>query len=188
MLEQAPASEIRNTTSSATQEVYLQQQVSRRSTPLNMSNVFFYEPFYDLERLVNQAFSAPFNRQSSGSEVQAAGDGAIRSFKPRMDLHEDKEKNLVTAQLEFPGVGKEDIQIDLQAGKLTVSAETKQSSENDENGYAVRERRFGKYSRTLQLPQGVKDDEIKASMENGILTVKFPKSASDLAPKRIAIN
>lgn len=73
-----------------------------------------------------------------------------------MDLHEDKEKNLVTAQFEFPGVGKEDIQIDLQAGKLTVSAETKQSSENDENGYAVRERRFGKYSRTLQLPQGVK--------------------------------
>jgi HSP20 family protein len=72
-----------------------------------------------------------------------------------MDLHEDKEKNVVTANFEFPGVAKEDIQIDVQGGKLTVSAETKQSSEHDDNGYAVRERHFGKFSRTLQLPQGV---------------------------------
>ena len=74
----------------------------------------------------------------------------------RMDLHEDNEKNVVTATFEFPGVPKENINIDVHQGKLTVSAETKQSSEHDENGYAVRERRFGKFSRTLQLPQGVK--------------------------------
>lgn len=74
----------------------------------------------------------------------------------RMDLHENSEKNLVTASFEFPGATKEDLQIEVHNGKLTVSAETKQSTEHDENGYAVRERRFGKYSRTLQLPQGVK--------------------------------
>ena len=73
-----------------------------------------------------------------------------------MDLHEDKEKNIVTASFEFPGVNKDDIQINVQNGRLTVSAETKQSSDRDENGYAVRERRFGKFSRTLQLPQGIK--------------------------------
>jgi HSP20 family protein len=72
-----------------------------------------------------------------------------------MDLHEDTEKNLVTALFEFPGVSKENIQIDLHNGRLTVSAETKQPEEHDENGYIVRERRYGKYSRTLQLPQGV---------------------------------
>ena len=74
----------------------------------------------------------------------------------RLDLHEDTDKNLVTASFEFPGVPKESVQIDVQNGKLTVSAETKQSVGLDEGGYAVRERRFGKYSRTLQLPQGVK--------------------------------
>ena len=73
-----------------------------------------------------------------------------------MDLHEDNQQNIVTATFEFPGVSKEGIQIDLHNGKLTVSAETKQSEEHNENGYAVRERHFGKYSRTLQLPQGVK--------------------------------
>lgn len=79
-----------------------------------------------------------------------------------MDLHEDKDKNLVTATFEFPGVQKENININLHNGKLTVSAETKQSSDHDENGYAVRERRFGKFLRTLQLPQGVKVSTLNA--------------------------
>jgi len=48
-----------------------------------------------------------------------------------MDLHEDTEKNLVTASFEFPGISKEDIQIDVQHNKLTVSAETKQSNEHN---------------------------------------------------------
>jgi HSP20 family protein len=73
-----------------------------------------------------------------------------------MDLHEDTERNIVTAVFELPGVSKESVQIDLHNGKLTVSAETKQSEEHDEAGYAIRERRYGKFSRTLQLPQGIK--------------------------------
>lgn len=73
-----------------------------------------------------------------------------------MDLHEDTEKNLVTTTFEFPGASKDDVQIDFHNGKLTVSCETKRSEEHNESGYAIRERRFGKYSRTLQLPQGVK--------------------------------
>ena len=73
-----------------------------------------------------------------------------------MDLHEDAEKNLVTATFEFPGVKKEDVTIDFHNGRLTVGAETKISEERDENGYAVRERRFGKFSRSIPLPQGIK--------------------------------
>lgn len=73
-----------------------------------------------------------------------------------MDLHEDKEKNLVTATFEFPGVSKENIQIDVHNGRLTVAAETKQSSDFEGSGYAVRERQFGQFTRTLQLPQGIK--------------------------------
>ena len=73
-----------------------------------------------------------------------------------MDLHEDKEKNLVTATFEFPGSKKEDVHLEVQNGRLVVSVENKISGEHDESGYAVRERRFGKFSRTLQLPRGVK--------------------------------
>ncbi|KAF9045214.1 small heat shock protein [Panaeolus papilionaceus] len=168
-----------------------------------MSNVFFYEPFYDVERILNEALSA--QQSSQPSQLQRSRqhmnvDGAIRSFKPRMDLHENSESNTVTATFEFPGVAKEAIEIDVHNGRLTVSAETKRSDELNEHGYAVRERRFGKYSRTLQLPQGInakflmhiltcshQDEEIKASMENGLLTITFPKSAPELAPKKISI-
>lgn len=73
-----------------------------------------------------------------------------------MDLHEDKEKNLVTATFELPGLKKEDIQLEIQNSRLSVSAESKLSKDYEEGGYAVRERRYGKFSRTLQLPQGVK--------------------------------
>ena len=72
-----------------------------------------------------------------------------------MDLHEDTEKNIVTATFDFPGVSKDDIQLDFQNGKLTVSAETKKSENQTGSGYSLRERLHGKFSRTLQLPQAV---------------------------------
>ncbi|KAF9484278.1 small heat shock protein [Pholiota conissans] len=152
-----------------------------------MASVFFYEPYYDIERLVNQAF-APRDTQSTFQRQQNLVDGAVRSLKPRMDLHENDEQNVVTATFEFPGVSKDNIQIDVHNGRLTVSAETKEAEDVNESEYAVRERRFGKYSRTLQLPQGVKDEEIKASMENGVLNITFPKTTAEQAPKRITIS
>lgn len=73
-----------------------------------------------------------------------------------MDLHENEDNNIVTATFELPGLKKEDVSIDVQDGRLTIAGESKISSENEKDGYAVRERRFGKFSRTLRLPQGVK--------------------------------
>ncbi|KAE9400120.1 HSP20-like chaperone [Gymnopus androsaceus JB14] len=108
-------------------------------------------------------------------------------MKPKMDLHEDQSKNTVTATFELPGLKKEDVQIDLQNGQLTISGESKISSEHEQEGYLIRERGFGKVSRTLKLPQGIKEEEIKASMENGVLTVTFPKSGTEAAPKKITI-
>lgn len=74
----------------------------------------------------------------------------------RMDLHEDSKANTVTATFELPGIKKEDVEIDVHNGRLTISAENKISENYEKEGYAIRERRFGKMSRTLQLPQGVK--------------------------------
>lgn len=123
-----------------------------------------------------------------------------------MDLHENEDSNTVTATFELPGLKKEDVNIGVQDGRLTITGETKISSEHEEDGYAVRERKFGKFSRTLRLPQGVKvrrvslhirqsrvliqclqEEEIKASLENGVLTVTFPKRVAESAPKKIAI-
>ena len=73
-----------------------------------------------------------------------------------MDIHEDSKQNVVTATFELPGLKKEDVNIDVHNNVLSVSGESKISSEREENGYAVRERRFGKFSRSIPLPQGIK--------------------------------
>ena len=73
-----------------------------------------------------------------------------------MDLHEDAQQNLVTATFELPGLNKENVSIDVHNNVLTVTGESKVEEKRDENGYAVRERRFGKFSRSIPLPQGIK--------------------------------
>jgi HSP20 family protein len=75
-----------------------------------------------------------------------------------MDLHENKQTNTVTATFELPGLKKEDVSIEAHDDRLTISAQSSSSTDSGEagSGYAVRERRFGKIVRTLQLPLGVK--------------------------------
>ncbi|KAF8701486.1 hypothetical protein AX14_000417 [Amanita brunnescens Koide BX004] len=104
-----------------------------------------------------------------------------------MDLHENIEANTVTATFELPGLSKENVDISIHDSRLHVTGESQVSSDHEEKGYTVCERRYGKFSRTLQLPSGVKQDEVFAKMENGILTVTFPKSTLEAAPKKIAI-
>ena len=73
-----------------------------------------------------------------------------------MDVHEDDKNNTVTTTFELPGLKKEDVNIDIHSNVLTVSGESKQSAEHNESGYVVRERRYGKFARSIPLPQGVK--------------------------------
>jgi len=153
------------------------------------SSLFYYEPTYDWDRFFDENFFG-----DGGNRRRRIGNGGgnenavARAFRPSMDLHENKENNTVTASFELPGVKKEDVNIDVHNGRLTVSAETQISTDHDQSGYAVQERRYGKFSRTLQLPQGVKDDVIKAKMDNGVLTVTFPKTTPDMEHKRVTVS
>ncbi|KAJ7102937.1 HSP20-like chaperone [Mycena epipterygia] len=152
-------------------------------------SVFYYDPFYDVERMINESFGRVGNNNNQNQALQRQGndDDVQRALRPRMDLHEDSSANTVTATFELPGIKKEDVQIDVQDGRLSIAAESKLSETHEKDGYAIRERRFGKLARTLQLPRGVKESDVKASMSDGILTVTFPKTTPEQAPKKIAI-
>ncbi|KAI0062718.1 small heat shock protein [Artomyces pyxidatus] len=151
---------------------------------------FFYEPFYtlsDFDRLFEEAFSA---RGENGGQVQRGvtqNQSPNRALRPKMDVHENKDTNTVTVWLELPGLKKEDVSIDVHNNVLTVSGESKAETERSEDGWVVRERRSGRLTRSVPLPQGVKSEQIKANMENGVLSVTFPKSTPEAAPKKIAI-
>ncbi|KAJ7273352.1 HSP20-like chaperone [Mycena rebaudengoi] len=152
-------------------------------------SVYYYDPFYDVERIINDSFGRFSNNNNQGQAVQRQGhsNDVQQAIRPRMDLHENKDTNTVTATFELPGIKKEDVQIECHNGRLTVSAESKISESHEKDGYAIRERKFGKFSRTLTLPQGVKENEVQAAMEHGVLTVTFPKSTPEQAPKKISI-
>ena len=119
---------------------------------------YFNEPFFpfrDFDRLFDEAFAS----RTDNGQVQPhdqANTGRTRLLRPRIDVHEDAEKNVVTATFELPGLKKEDVNIDVHNNLLTVSGESKAETERNEDGYAVRERRYGKFSRSLPLPQGIK--------------------------------
>lgn len=72
----------------------------------------------------------------------------------RMDIHESSENNLVTATFELPGLTKEDVTIDIHNNRLVISGETSSSNEINKDGYVIKERRSGKFSRSLPLPSG----------------------------------
>lgn len=101
-----------------------------------------------------------------------------------MDVHEDPKSNTVTATFELPGLKKEDVSIDVQDNVLTVSGESKISSERDENGYAVRERRYGKFSRTLALPQGAKVSNLNDMWDCKLTTYLTARGNQSIDGKR----
>jgi HSP20 family protein len=73
-----------------------------------------------------------------------------------MDLHENLETKTVTVTMELPGLRSEDIAIEVHGNRLTVSGETKRSQNHEKGTYAVQERSYGKFSRSIQIPQGIK--------------------------------
>lgn len=74
----------------------------------------------------------------------------------RLDLHENKESNIVTAIFELPGVKQDGVNIDVHQNRLTISGDYKSEFAPDDPGYVVKERPLDKFSRTINLPAGVK--------------------------------
>jgi HSP20 family molecular chaperone IbpA len=91
----------------------------------------------------------------------------------RMDLHYDKDTNNVHVAFELPGLQKEDVSIEVHNNALTVSGERRAHSERNDDGYVVRERQYGKFARTLSLPQGLKVSFRFSAAQADVLTKTF---------------
>lgn len=103
---------------------------------------------------------------------------------PRTDVYEEKDELVVKAEL--PGIRREDIDISLDKGYLTIKAEKKDDTVPEGATYYSSERWFGTYSRSLWLPWPVEGDKISSTFDNGLLEVRLPK-AEEAKPKRIEI-
>lgn len=129
-----------------------------------------------------------FNRLSSlrdilGSALQFSN--LPEKWAPALDVFEDEDK--VSVQVEVPGMKKDDFDISLHDDVLTVTGERKAESEQQKGESFRRERVFGSFRRSVTLPAPVKGDEVKASYQDGILTVTLPK-AEESKPRKIQVN
>ncbi|HZM04413.1 MAG TPA: Hsp20/alpha crystallin family protein [Candidatus Saccharimonadales bacterium] len=132
----------------------------------------------ELNSLFSQALGNPL--RTSPDDFAASNDGWL----PALDLYAEKDHLVV--RVELPGLKKEDIEISLQNGFLTVSGERKRDDKR-EIATARSERVLGRFQRTVSLPAPVEADKIQATYTDGILTVTLPKS-EEAKPKQILVN
>jgi HSP20 family protein len=103
---------------------------------------------------------------------------------PAMNLAETTNETLVT--MELPGVKKGDLKVVVKDGLLTVSGQRKDSALPENSRWVRNEIGTGSFSRTVELPHQVKEQDISAELANGILTIVLPK-AEEARPREIQV-
>jgi HSP20 family protein len=145
-----------------------------------------YEPWHVVNRLhqtLDQVFNSQFNNDALSSP-EASSSPSV-SWVPRVDIHEEKDRFVVLADV--PGVEPKDIDITAENGVLTVRGERRAEKRETENGYERVERVSGAFLRRFTLPEGANTESIKAKQTNGVLEVTIPKTPA-VQPHRIAID
>ena len=105
---------------------------------------------------------------------------------PAMDVQETDES--LRLSFEVPGVKPENLSVTFENGVLTVLGvkQSEHETGDEKAGTRAFERRYGRFERTVMLPQSVDPDKVTADCENGVLTIELPKTA-EARPRRIEI-
>ena len=140
--------------------------------PTGRDTAAAFHPFLSLQREVDRLFE-DFGRGFPSMPV--FGGNGSSGLLPSMDVTETDKEIEITAEL--PGLEDKDVQINLSDNLLTIRGEKKAEKEEKDKNYRMVERSYGAFERTIALPEGVKADDIKATIARGVLTVKVPKPA-----------
>jgi len=131
----------------------------------------------DLRHEIDRLFDSPFNELTHSSQI-------LSGWTPPVDLFEDKDNFIVRAELS--GMKKEEIDLTLHDGSLSISGERKAEDKYHDAEVCRAERFFGRFQRTITFPTQIAGDQVKAQYKDGILTVKLPK-AEEAKPKNIEV-
>lgn len=126
-----------------------------------------------LDRMFDDSFFAPFRQDE------------LVDWGLPLDVIEQGDNFLVKASV--PGINPNDLEITLENDVLCVKGETKSEKEENTERYHLRERRAGRFGRTITFPVRVNGDAITADYKDGVLTLNVPK-AEEVKPRRINVN
>ena len=136
-----------------------------------------FDPFRDITTLRDE-MNRLFNR--------TVGDGVSSgsAWTPAVDIFDTDQAIVLRAEL--PGLDPDDIEIEIDDNVLALKGERRFEETVQEGRYYRLERAYGHFQRNVTLPQGVKADEISATFDKGVLSVRVPK-AEEVRPRKIAV-
>jgi HSP20 family protein len=147
-----------------------------------MAIVRWSDPFREFAQLqdrINRAFSDTYGRSDEG--LMTSG-----SWVPPVDIYHNGDHEVVL-KAELPDMTREDIDITVDNGTLTIRGEKKLSNEVKEEQFHRIERRYGSFSRSFSLPQTVDTGRVAADYKNGVLTVRLPLR-EEAKPRQIKVD
>ena len=144
-----------------------------------MSSLIRWEPLEELTSLQNE-----MRRMFERNPVRPWWPPEGMNLDMAMDVYEKQDNTIV--KIALPGVKPEDVQVSVLGNALTITGEVKGEDDVEEKNYIRRERRYGKFSRTVSLPGQLPADKIQAEYENGVLILTIPK-AEEAKSKRIQV-
>jgi HSP20 family protein len=127
---------------------------------------------------IDRLFEAPLTELARTSQL-------LSNWTPAIDVFEDKDN--VTVRAELPGMKKEEIDVKLHDGTLSISGERKREDKHEGSEVYRAERFVGRFQRVVTLPSPVAVDKVKAHYKDGILTITLPKT-EEAKPKHIDVN
>lgn len=147
-----------------------------------MAMVRWTDPFKEFSQLqdrLNRAFSDAYVRSDEG--LLSSG-----SWAPPVDIYQNGAHELVL-KAELPDMAREDIEITMDSGTLTIKGEKKLSTEVKEEQFHRIERHYGTFSRSFALPPTIDGSRVAADYKNGVLTVKLPMR-EEAKPRQIKVD
>ena len=140
-------------------------------------------------RFVSRFPLSGFSREALLQPLRAA-ESLLEGFDCRggggaIDVREEDGRYVIEADL--PGFTKDDLDITIDEGVLTLTAERSEETESERENYHVRERRVGEVSRSLRLPDDINSDSVTATVKDGVLTVVIDKTES-AKPHKIQVS
>lgn len=123
-----------------------------------------------LQRRMDQLFDR-FSERFWGGEHTKSVWGS-EDWNPAIESHADNGNLIVKADL--PGIDPKEVSISLVGNQLTIEGERKREEKKEEKDYFYQELAYGKFSRSITLPEGVEADKVKATFKNGVLEISMP--------------
>ena len=145
-----------------------------------MVDLVTWDPYREFRSLADRV-----NRAFVGTPARRDEEMSLGSWLPPVDIAEDNDRLVLTAEL--PGFQKDEIDVQLEGGVLTLRGERKFEQEKDGRNYHRVERSYGQFVRSFTLPNNVDRDSVKATFSNGLLELSLPKR-EEAKPRQIPVS